>query len=166
MPERIIRKYANRRLYDAAESRHVTLSDIRDFVVRGESIRVIDDRTSQDITRATLLLVITDQKAAAPHALPDHFLTLMIRAYGDGMQDAMRRYLEKSAELFATQHESLRTDPAGPLGGAQHALVDLWRQHLRNWGALQASAAEVWNAALAKAIETGTPSTKGSGDRD
>ena len=59
--ERLIKKYANRRLYDASQSRHITLDDIRGLIVKGEKIRVVEDKTGQDITRHILLQVIAEQ---------------------------------------------------------------------------------------------------------
>ena len=60
--ERIIKKYANRRLYDAAASRHVTLEDLRKLIVQGENLKVVDDKTGEDLTRAILLQIIADQE--------------------------------------------------------------------------------------------------------
>ena len=60
--QRLIKKYANRRLYDASQSRHITLDDIRTLVVAGVRVKVIEDKTNEDITRAILLQVIADQE--------------------------------------------------------------------------------------------------------
>mgnify|MGYP003293639023 CR=1 FL=1 len=60
--ERLIKKYANRRLYDASQSRHITLDDIRNLVVGGVRVKVIEDKTHEDITRLILLQVIADQE--------------------------------------------------------------------------------------------------------
>ena len=58
--ERLIKKYANRRLYDASQSRHITLDDIRSMVIAGERVKVVEDKTNEDITRLILLQVIAD----------------------------------------------------------------------------------------------------------
>ena len=60
--ERLIKKYANRRLYDASQSRHITLDDIRALIVKGEKIKVVEDKTGDDITRHILLQVIAEQE--------------------------------------------------------------------------------------------------------
>ncbi len=60
--ERVIKKYANRRLYDASQSKHITLDDIRAMIVAGERIRIVEDKTNEDITRLILLQVIADQE--------------------------------------------------------------------------------------------------------
>ena len=72
--ERLIKKYANRRLYDASISKHVTLGDIRDLIVRGEKIRVVEDKTSEDITRLILLQVIAEQEQFGKHILTTQLL--------------------------------------------------------------------------------------------
>ena len=59
--ERLIRKYSNRRLYDTGASRHVTLDDLRQLIVAGERIKVIDDKSGDDLTRSVLLQVIAEQ---------------------------------------------------------------------------------------------------------
>ena len=59
--ERLIKKYANRRLYDSTESRHVTLEDIRKMIVSGAKVKVVDDKSGEDLTRAVLLQVIAEQ---------------------------------------------------------------------------------------------------------
>ena len=60
--ERVIKKYANRRLYDSTGSRHVTLDDLRKMIVSGDKVKVIDDKSGEDLTRAVLLQVIAEQE--------------------------------------------------------------------------------------------------------
>ena len=69
--ERLIKKYANRRLYDASQSRHITLDDIRELIVKGEKIRVVEDKTGHDITRHILLQVIAEQEQFGRPILSD-----------------------------------------------------------------------------------------------
>ena len=57
--QRLIKKYANRRLYDAAQSRHITIEDVRNMVTAGLRVKVIEDKSNEDITRLVLLQVIT-----------------------------------------------------------------------------------------------------------
>ena len=64
MSKRVIRKYANRRLYDSKESRHLTLDEVRQLVVDGEHIRVEDAKTGEDLTRGILLQIIVDREEA------------------------------------------------------------------------------------------------------
>src|SRR5687767_4637600 len=80
--DRLIKKYANRRLYDASISKHVTLEDIRDLIVRGEKIKVVEDKTGEDITRLILLQVIAEQEQFGKPILTTQLLESIIRYYG------------------------------------------------------------------------------------
>ena len=98
--ERLIKKYANRRLYDASVSRHVTLEDIRGFIVAGDKVKVIEDKTGEDITRLILLQVIAEQEHNGEPLMSRDFLSQVIRSYGAGLRTAMGSYLEQSLKLF------------------------------------------------------------------
>ena len=125
--ERLIKKYANRRLYDAAQSRHITIDDIRNMVIAGIRIKVIEDKTNEDITRLVLLQVIADQEQFGRPILSTSLLESMIRFYGNSMQGLFSSYLEKSVETFIRQQELLQTKP----------LADLTRQNLELWAKMQ-----------------------------
>lgn len=105
---RTIKKYANRRLYDTHASKHVTLEGIRQLVVDGEEIVIIDDTTGQDITRSILLQVIAEQEQAGRPILSAGMLRQIIRFYGNPMQEFMAQYLESSVEAFLNQQKSLQ----------------------------------------------------------
>jgi polyhydroxyalkanoate synthesis repressor PhaR len=105
--ERVIRKYANRRLYDASQSRHITLVDIRNLVVAGVRVKVIEDKTNEDITRLILLQVIADQEQFGRPILSTALLETLIRFYGNSLQTFLSAYLEKSVETFVHEQEGL-----------------------------------------------------------
>jgi polyhydroxyalkanoate synthesis repressor PhaR len=125
--ERLIKKYANRRLYDAAQSRHITIDDIRNMVIAGTRVKVIEDKTNEDITRLVLLQVIADQEQFGRPILSTSLLESMIRFYGNSMQGMFSAYLEKSVETFIRQQELLQTKP----------LAELTRQNLELWAKMQ-----------------------------
>lgn len=125
--ERLIKKYANRRLYDAAQSRHITIDDIRNMVVAGVRIKVIEDKSNEDITRLVLLQVIADQEQFGRPILSTSLLESMIRFYGNSMQGLFSSYLEKSVETFIRQQEVLQAKP----------LAELTRQNLELWARMQ-----------------------------
>jgi polyhydroxyalkanoate synthesis repressor PhaR len=125
--ERLIKKYANRRLYDAAQSRHITIDDIRNMVIAGTRVRVIEDKSNEDITRLVLLQVIADQEQFGRPILSTSLLESMIRFYGNSMQGLFSSYLEKSVETFVRQQELLQAKP----------LADLTRQNLELWAKMQ-----------------------------
>ena len=103
--ERLIKKYANRRLYDASQSRHITLEDIRNLVVAGVRVKVIEDKTHEDITRVILLQVIADQEQFGRPILSTPLLETLIRSYGNSLQTFLSAYLEESVETFMDQHK-------------------------------------------------------------
>jgi polyhydroxyalkanoate synthesis repressor PhaR len=105
---RTIKKYANRRLYDTHASKHVTLDGIRQLVVDGEDIVVVDDTTGQDITRSILLQVIAEQEQGGRPILSAGMLRHIIRFYGNPMQEFMAQYLESSVEAFLNQQKGLQ----------------------------------------------------------
>jgi polyhydroxyalkanoate synthesis repressor PhaR len=106
--ERLIKKYANRRLYDASQSRHITLDDIRNLIVKGEKVKVVEDKTGHDLTRHILLQVIAEQEQFGRPILSTPVLESIIRFYGNPMQGFLAGFLEKSVETFLTQQESLQ----------------------------------------------------------
>lgn len=131
--ERLIKKYANRRLYDAAQSRHITIDDIRDMVIAGTRVKVIEDKSNEDITRLVLLQVIADQEQFGRPILSTSLLESMIRFYGNSMQSYFSSYLEKSVETFIRQQEVMQQQ----LNGASNPIAELTRQNLELWAKMQ-----------------------------
>jgi len=134
----VIKKYANRRLYDASQSRHITLDDIRNMIIAGERVKVIEDKTNEDITRLILLQVIADQEQFGRPTLSTPVLEALIRFYGNSLQGFLGAYLEKSVETFMHQQEAVHAQLArmmatGPLG----AMSELTRQNLELWSRMQ-----------------------------
>lgn len=137
---RLIKKYANRRLYDASQSRHITLEDIRGLIVSGERIKVVEDKTGEDITRVILLQVIADQEQFGRPILSTPLLESLIRFYGNTLQSFLSAYLEKSVETFMHQQEVVQVQltklmSATPLQN----VADLTRQNLELWARMQES---------------------------
>jgi polyhydroxyalkanoate synthesis repressor PhaR len=134
--ERLIKKYANRRLYDASQSRHITLDDIRNLVIAGERVRVVEDKTNEDITRLVLLQVIADQEQFGRPILSTPLLESLIRFYGNSLQGFLSTYLEKSVETFMRQQEAVLNGMGrAPLG----AMSELTRHNLELWAKMQES---------------------------
>jgi polyhydroxyalkanoate synthesis repressor PhaR len=131
--ERLIKKYANRRLYDAAQSRHITIDDIRNMVIAGTRVKVIEDKSNEDITRLVLLQVIADQEQFGRPILSTSLLESMIRFYGNSMQSYFSSYLEKSVETFIRQQELMQQQ----MNGATNPIAELTRQNLELWAKMQ-----------------------------
>jgi polyhydroxyalkanoate synthesis repressor PhaR len=136
--ERLIKKYANRRLYDASQSKHITLEDIRAMVVAGERVKVIEDKTHEDITRLILLQVIADQEQFGRPILSTPLLEALIRFYGNSLQGFLSSYLEKSVEAFMRQQDAMQAQITRMSSGATlGALSELTRQNLELWAKMQ-----------------------------
>src|SRR5271154_5114852 len=111
--ERLIKKYANRRLYDSTESRHVTLEDIRKMIVSGAKVKIVDDKSGEDLTRAVLLQVIAEQDQYGTPVLSTELLEAIIRFYGNPVQEMLTKYMEQSVGTLvrAQEHGSMVEDP-------------------------------------------------------
>lgn len=137
---RVIKKYANRRLYDTEASRHVTLDGIRELVVQGEDVVVVDDTSGDDITRSVMLQIITEQEQGGRPILSAEMLKYIIRFYGNPMQDFMARYLEQSLETFMNQQRSLQEQFDKAMSTAPlEAMQSMAQQNLETWTKLQQS---------------------------
>lgn len=105
----IIKKYANRRLYDTSRSAYVTLSHLSDLVKEGVEFEVKDAKTGEDLTRSVLTQIIFEQEAGGNGALPTNFLRQLIKFYGDGVQSALPAWLDMSMNSFAERQEKWRS---------------------------------------------------------
>lgn len=138
--ERLIKKYANRRLYDASQSRHITLDDIRNLIVKGEKIRVVEDKTGHDITRHILLQVIAEQEQFGRPILSTPVLEAIIRFYGNSMQGLLAAFLEKSIEVFLRQQEVVQNQISKIVAHTPLSTVaDITRQNLESLAKMQES---------------------------
>jgi polyhydroxyalkanoate synthesis repressor PhaR len=106
--ERIIKKYPNRRLYDTQVSSYITLDDIKKLVLNSVNFKVVDARSEEDLTNATLLQIITEQEEQGTPMFTNQILQQLIRFYGNSMQGAMSNYLEQSMDLFMKQQEAMQ----------------------------------------------------------
>lgn len=79
----VIKRYANRKLYDTESRRYVTLEDLAEFIRSGEDVRVVDHVSGEDLTSVTLLQVIFEEEKKIGGLLPQVFLTRLIRAGGE-----------------------------------------------------------------------------------
>jgi polyhydroxyalkanoate synthesis repressor PhaR len=115
----IIKKYANRRLYNTGTSTYVTLEDLAAMVKRGEDFAVYDAKSGEDITRSVLTQIIFEQenKEGGQNLLPITFLRQLIRFYGDSMQTLVPRFLETSIDSFTKEQGKFREQMAQAFGG-------------------------------------------------
>jgi polyhydroxyalkanoate synthesis repressor PhaR len=112
----VIKKYANRRLYNTQSSSYVTLEHLSDMVKEGVDFVVYDAKTNEDITRQVLTQIIFEAENSGQNLLPIQFLRQLIQLYGNQIQGLVPGYLEMSLDAFAQQQDRLREQVAGSLG--------------------------------------------------
>ena len=128
----IIKKYANRRLYNTGTSTYVTLEDLASMVKAGEDFVVYDAKTSEDITRSVLTQIIFEQEnKEGQNLLPVTFLRQLIRFYGDSLQALVPSYLEFSIDNLTREQEKLREQMRQAFGPAAfHAAQEQVRTNM------------------------------------
>ncbi|MEX0752109.1 MAG: polyhydroxyalkanoate synthesis repressor PhaR [Xanthobacteraceae bacterium] len=115
----IIKKYANRRLYNTGTSTYVTLEDLAVMVKQGEDFVVYDAKSGEDITRSVLAQIIFEQENKEGQSLlPIAFLRQLIRFYGDSMQTLVPRFLEISISSLTREQEKMREQVAQAFGAS------------------------------------------------
>jgi len=120
----VIKKYANRRLYNTASSAYVTLEHLAEMVRKGVDFVVYDAKTNDDITRSVLAQIIFDEEGRSESLLPIQFLRQLIGFYGNSMQAFLPSYLEMSLASFAEQQERLRQQMTGATPAAGLAVYE------------------------------------------
>src|SRR5271163_1348052 len=104
----VVKKYANRRLYNTATSSYVTLEDLAKMIKEGGDFIVHDAKTGEDITRPVLTQIIVEQEQKGQNLLPISFLRQLIGFYGDSMQFLVPGYLEQAMVAFGRNQEQMR----------------------------------------------------------
>lgn len=112
----IVKKYANRRLYNTDSSTYVTLEDLAEMVKAGTVFVVNDAKTGEDITRSVLTQIIFEQESKGQNLLPVAFLRQLIPYYGDSLQNLVPGFLEVSLHSFSREQERFRDQMAKTFG--------------------------------------------------
>jgi polyhydroxyalkanoate synthesis repressor PhaR len=134
---RIIKKYPNRRLYDTAISRYITLEDVKQLALDCEKFRVVDARTKEDITRSILLQIISEQEEQCSPIFTTEVLAQIIRFYGDTLQGMMGNYLEKSLQTFVDQQHLVREQMRNFMGkNPLSMMTEMAERNLAMWQAM------------------------------
>ena len=137
---RVIKKYPNRRLYDTEISSYITIEDVRQLIVDGESFEVRDAKTGEDLTRQVLLQIITEHEQDGQPMLSTQLLSQLIRFYGDSLQGFMGNYLERSMQVFLEQQQQFRQQMGGLIGQTPWTMLnqlternmELWKDFQKN----------------------------------
>jgi len=164
----IIKKYANRRLYNTATSSYVTLDHLSEMVREGVDFVVYDAKTNEDITRSVLTQIIFEEENRGENLLPIQFLRQLIGFYGNNMQALVPTYLEMSMDAFTRQQEQFRGQFAKAFGAAPGA--GMYEEQVRQNLAMFDRAMKMFSPfAFAKAEEAKPAEPKaasGGGDAD
>ena len=117
LPPIVVKKYANRRLYNTETSSYVTLDDLAAMIRDGRDFVVYDAKTGEDITRGVLTQIIVDQEGKGQNMLPTAVLRQLIGLYGDNLQSLVPRYLEAAMASFTQQQDQMRDTLSKTMGG-------------------------------------------------
>jgi len=112
----VVKKYANRRLYNTATSSYVTLDDLAKLIKEGGDFVAHDAKTGEDITRSVLTQIIVEQEQKGQNLLPISFLRQLISFYGDSVQFLVPGYLEQAMVAFNRNQEQMRKNLQATFG--------------------------------------------------
>ena len=127
----IIKKYANRRLYNTATSSYVTLDDLRKMVQEDVDFVVVDAKTNDDLTRSVLTQIIVDEESRGQNLLPISFLRQIIAMYEDNMRWTLPQYLETAMGWYSQHQQEVQKQVNTSFGGIMPpALEEMQRQQM------------------------------------
>ena len=152
----IIKKYANRRLYNTATSAYVTLEDLAKMVREGVEFVVYDAKTEDDLTRQILTQIIFEEESRGEALLPVQFLRQLIGFYGGQMQGVLPSYLEMSLDSFTRQQEQIRGQFSKAFGATPGA--GLMDEAVKRNMAMFSEAMKMWPGFGAVMPKAATPS--------
>lgn len=138
---RTIKKYPNRRLYDTENSAYITVSDVRDMVLKGVEFEVVTANTNEDITRSILLQIIMDQESDGEHLFTSDMLSKFIRFYQDDTRDLFSRYMDRTLSVFLEQQhvlqkkfmDAIASNPIDSMKDLTTQNVELWKEMQKNF---------------------------------
>ena len=130
----VIKKYANRRLYNTDTSSYVTLDDLCEMVKEGADFIVYDAKSGEDLTRQILTQIIFEQESQGQHLLPINFLRSLIGFYDNSLKDFVPHYLESSMQAFMKNQEKMREvmgmGSMGSFGQVAQQLEEIGKQNM------------------------------------
>ncbi len=118
----LIKKYANRRLYNTATSSYVTLEHLSAMVKEGAEFVVEDAKSGEDITRSVLTQIIFEEEGKGQNLLPIRFLRQLISFYGGNLETVVPQYLDFTMESFTRNQDAMREQLTGALSGVANPL--------------------------------------------
>lgn len=155
----IVKKYANRRLYNTETSSYITLDHLAQMTREGRDFKVIDAKTEEDITHSILTQIIMEEENRGQTMLPVSFLRQLISLYGDSMQAVVPQYLEASMEAFRRNQAQFRSAMEGAFAAGPFAAIAKRNMEMFEAAASAFQAGKGPSAAAA-------PADAGAGDDD
>lgn len=134
---RIIKKYANRRLYDTHESCYITLEELKKLITNGHTVQIVDAKSKKDISREVLLQLVAEQESVGTPILNETILTSMIQFYGHPLQKLASQYLELALEQLQNQRGQLSEQMQTIMQSPVDLVKDMTRQNLEWMKTLQ-----------------------------
>lgn len=132
---RLIKKYQNRRLYDTATSTYIILEDIKQIIVEGDMVQVLDVKTGADVTRSVLLQIILEEEVNGVPMFSNEFLFQIIRFYGKSFQSSLSPFLEQGVDLFKKMQKQFYEQIRDSYGKERlPSGVELWREFMAQQG--------------------------------
>ena len=147
----IVKKYANRRLYNTETSSYITLDHLAGMIRAGRDFKVVDAKTDEDITHNVLTQIIMEEESRGETMLPVNFLRQLISMYGDSMQAMVPGYLEASMDSFRRNQEQFKSAVEGAFANTPFA--DMAKRNL----AMFEAATQGFKAATPETAPTSTP---------
>jgi len=130
----VVKKYANRRLYNTDTSSYVTLEDLCDMVKEGSEFIVYDAKSGEDLTRQILTQIIFEQEGKGESLLPINFLRSIIGYYDNSLKDFVPHYLESTMQTFTKNQEKMREvmgmGTMGNFGNLTTQLEEIGKQNM------------------------------------
>jgi polyhydroxyalkanoate synthesis repressor PhaR len=133
-PQRVIKKYPNRRLYDTTTSSYITLTEIKHLVMAGHTFAVKDAKSGEDLTRSILLQIILEEESAGAPMFTEAVLASIIRFYGHAMQGYMGSYLESNLQSLMQMQSKMGHQSTNIMGQMQEQMQKQTAQFLTAFG--------------------------------
>jgi polyhydroxyalkanoate synthesis repressor PhaR len=140
----------------------VTLEDLRQLIVAGERIKVVDDKSGEDLTRSVLLQIIAEQEQFGMPVLGLDLLEMIIRFYGGPMQALLSRSLEQAFTAMLRQQQAMQSEMAKALQAPFAPLTEFARKNMEMWEQMQAATRSAFTGAGARAGTAGAAGMAGT----
>ena len=125
---KIIKRYSNRKLYDTEQSTYITLDEIQEMVKGGEDVRIIDNKSKEDITNATLAQIIFEQEKSHKRLLPLSALRTIIQSGEDFLQQRIETPVNQFRDDVKRRAEAIAETPKAAIDATQRSVDDMQRR--------------------------------------